>query len=547
MERQIAEAEDRYRRLVAASSDLVFLRKRGRILSANGAALRVLGHPLEDLLRYDLTHLAGAESSALLVTVLQEVEKGQACSNVQVQLQSKTGNALSMVMSAEMCMHNGESVMQIVMANITERQLAEEEAARFAEELFDAKAEAEESTRQLRQKHRELARLRDAVAQEHATQLSLVEQCRQDVRTPTAALHELSSLLDATGPTPQQRRYLDDMRTAVRALQDARFPELPATSSGHRSLAVRMQRMDVRQVILRLIDTHARKARQKGVALSGRVATDVPEDVISDPDRVTEILSELLANAVRHTLRGEILINVRLERRNGQSGALRCEVIDTGEGISQDHLDRIFLPYRRHEQPVLQTEMADGVGLALCRQIVERLGGTLGAESQEGFGSTFWCLLPFTLPVELKAPQSPLELPAAAPTGTLRVLIADDEEINRAVARRMMESLGCVVDVVNDGQEAVEAARSVSYALVILDRWMPGLDGFQAAAAIRTLSSSTPQLRIVAMSADMQEEDQRRYLAAGMDDTIGKPLKIERLRSLLAQWGLHERVAGARS
>lgn len=561
MERRIAEAEDRYRRLVATSSELIFLRKGRRILSANGAALRVLGYPLEELLRYDVAHFAGADCAALLTSLLEEVEKGQACSNVEVQMLSRAGNPLSVALSAEMCVQNGESVMQIVMTNTTERRSAEEEAARFAEELFDAKAEAEESTRQLRQKHRELARLRDAVAQEHATHLSLVEQCRQDVQTPTATLHDLLSVFDATEPTPDLRRHLDEMRTAVRALHEVRFPDLPAVSSGQRSLAVRMQRMDVRQLVLRLIDTYARRARQKGIALSARVATDVPEEVISDPDRLTEVLGELLANAVRHTLRGEVLVNVRLEPRDGQSGALRCEVIDTGEGVPQDYLSRLFLPYRQHEQPLLQAGMADGVGLALCRQILERLGGTLGAESRLGSGSTFWCLVPFTIPLQLAPPQSPLELPlalpaqsgpnkpamTAAPIGTPRVLVADDEEVNRAIARRMMESLGCIVDVASDGQEAVEAARSSSYALVILDCRMPGLDGFQAAAAIRTLSTSSPQLRIVAMSADMREEDQRRYMAAGMDDTIGKPLNIERLRLLLARWGLQAGVAGART
>jgi CheY-like chemotaxis protein len=146
-------------------------------------------------------------------------------------------------------------------------------------------------------------------------------------------------------------------------------------------------------------------------------------------------------------------------------------------------------------------------------------------------------------PVPDQAPEtSPVQGAGAAaaaamlPGAGLRVLVADDEEINRAVARRMLENLGCIVDMARDGFEAVEAVRAVRYDLTFLDVRMPGLDGFATAAAIRSMGNSALGLRIIAMSADMQESDQRRCIAAGMDDTIEKPLSLDIVNLLLTRW-----------
>jgi CheY-like chemotaxis protein len=203
----------------------------------------------------------------------------------------------------------------------------------------------------------------------------------------------------------------------------------------------------------------------------------------------------------------------------------------------------------------LRTDAPRGVGLRFCRQVVESMGGSIGVESELGRGSIFRCRIPCLIPatatrervhartrpllVESGAGVHQSAIPASAvavAAPAMRILVADDEDINRAIARRMLENFGCTVDIARDGFEAVEAVRAVPYDMVFLDVRMPGLDGFATAAAIRSMALPSQNVRIIAMSADMQEADQRRCISAGMDDTIEKPLSLDLVNLLLKRW-----------
>jgi CheY-like chemotaxis protein len=450
---------------------------------------------------------------------------------------------------------NGDRVMMVFMKDITAQCAAEEENARLVEENFDVRAEADEAMRVVRAKHREIVLLREQAA-DGAGGITEPRDADLQGRAPLATLRGITALLLESGLSDRQRRYVDDIRIALQDLETGEAPgETSLSEQDDRPFLVRPRDTDVREKVLSLVDRFARIARERGLALSMRVDTDVPPVLRLDADRWTEILTELVGNALRFTHQGEVIVSVHVERGANGGVVLRSDVTDTGDGIPPARIPTLFQNSGNDDPVFLRTDSPRGVGLRFCKQVIESMGGSITVESEPGRGSIFRCRIPCVTPqagqalrivvppVPDQAPEtSPVQGAGAAaaaamlPGAGLRVLVADDEEINRAVARRMLENLGCIVDMARDGFEAVEAVRAVRYDLTFLDVRMPGLDGFATAAAIRSMGNSALGLRIIAMSADMQESDQRRCIAAGMDDTIEKPLSLDIVNLLLTRW-----------
>ena len=555
MERQVSEVEDRYRRLMSHTSDLVFVVRERKILNASATAITALGYHPDELLQNDITRFASPDAVNVLLSVLAAPAGALPGSPARIRLQTKSGAVLTVDLTVANARQNGDRVMMLFMKDVTAQCAAEDENARLVEENFDVRAEAEEAMRVVRAKHREIVLLRDQRADGPDGGL---ESRGADLsgRAPLATLRGITALLLESGLSDRQRRYVDDIRAALQDIETSDVPgETAPLEDDDRPFLVRPRDTDVRERVLSLVDRFARIARERGLALSMRVDTDVPPVLRLDADRWTEILTELVGNALRFTHQGEVIVSVHVERGAHGAIVLRSDVTDTGDGISPARIPTLFQHAGNDDPVFLRTDSPRGVGLRFCKQVIESMGGSIAVESEPGRGSIFRCRIPCVTPqagqaLRIVKPPVPGHTPeasaaqasgaVAAPTslpGTgMRVLVADDEEINRAVARRMLENLGCTVDIARDGFEAVEAVRSVRYDLTFLDVRMPGLDGFATAAAIRSMGSAAAGLRIIAMSADMQESDQRRCIAAGMDDTIEKPLSLDIVNLLVTRW-----------
>lgn len=555
MERQIDEVDDRYRRLMARTSDLVFVVRDRRIVAVSASVMSVLGYSPDELVGKEITRFITEEHVGLVRSLTAEsAGKAAPSSSPVIHVRTRTDAAVTVELSVTPTRQNGERVFLLTMKDVTERELARRETARLAEELFEARSEAEEALRLVRFKHQEIAQLREDLDTEKASHAASAERWEQAVKVPLGTLNDLTgSLLDA-GLTPAQRRAVEEMRDALRTLSAMGVAAAMAQVTAPAGCNIRSRDTDVRQSVLSLMDRFARMAREKGIILSTRVDTDVPPILHLDADRWMEVLTELIGNALRFTHQGEVALTVHAERGESGSVTLRADVADTGEGIPAAIMPRLFERRPADGQVVVRADAPRGTSLPFCRQVVERMGGTISVESEPGRGSMFRCRIPCTVPLReekpgnLRMPRPPVRIPEEivhpvndppAVTGVHRgprVLVTDDEEINRAIARRMLENLGCSVDVARDGFEAVEAVRAVPYDMLFLDCRMPGLDGFAVAAAIRAMPGPPSGLRIIAMSGDMMESDQRRYIASGMDDTVEKPLLMERLRSVLDRW-----------
>jgi len=285
------------------------------------------------------------------------------------------------------------------------------------------------------------------------------------------------------------------------------------------------------------------QAEAKGLVLAVS-APDHLSAMQADAPRLTQVLLNLLSNAVKFTNTGQVTVVVNQVLADGE-GVLRVEVRDTGIGISSQQLDNVFDRFSQADAAVSRRFGGTGLGLAISRRIIEQMDGEIGVDSREGEGSCFW--FEIRAPLCDLAPEAPMEEPVTLdPLQATRLLLVEDNAVNRELIRIMLEPFGIKVDTANDGVAGVEALRQGSYDLVLMDIQMPGMDGLTATRRIRAMTdapgSRTP---IIAMTANVLPEQVANCIAAGMDDHLGKPINPSRLLEAIARWSgrVHTEVA----
>jgi CheY-like chemotaxis protein len=257
-----------------------------------------------------------------------------------------------------------------------------------------------------------------------------------------------------------------------------------------------------------------------------------------DSGRFRQVLLNLAANAIKFTQSGRIVV-----RACADAAGCRIEVEDTGVGIPADQLSKLFTKFTQVDSSDTRKYGGTGLGLAISRELIERMGGTIGVRSEPGKGSTFW----FTLPVAATAslPQAlPAVVPAisseSSPAGALhglRVLLAEDQPVNRLLAARILGNLGCTVETAENGRVACERATASAYDVILMDCQMPELDGFAATRAIRGIERpARRRVPVIALTANAMPEDRKRCLEAGMDDYLSKPFSAKALEQTLLRW-----------
>jgi signal transduction histidine kinase/ActR/RegA family two-component response regulator len=269
----------------------------------------------------------------------------------------------------------------------------------------------------------------------------------------------------------------------------------------------------------------AAQAELKGLAFEARYEGPAGVWALADAGRLRQVLNNLVGNAVKFTEAGRVDVRVGCVVEEGYV-RLWGEVTDTGPGMPEARLADIFEPFHQTEQGLRQG--GAGLGLAVCRQIVERMNGTISADLCEGGGARFRFEVPLhRLPEPAEA--APAEVGDELTTRTLHVLIADDNETNRMVARTLCEMFGCTSECVEDGAQAVTAAATGQFDLILMDVKMPVMDGVEATRRIRSRSDAVSQTPILALTANADPADAAFYRRCGMNGVVEKPVKPERL------------------
>ncbi|MBK6357862.1 MAG: response regulator [Betaproteobacteria bacterium] len=282
-------------------------------------------------------------------------------------------------------------------------------------------------------------------------------------------------------------------------------------------------------------------ATAKGLALTIAIAPELASRQLSgDPMRLGQIMLNLVSNAIKFTDAGSVRLDIAATDETAEDIGIRCTVHDTGIGISAADQARLFQAFEQSDNSMTRRYGGTGLGLAISKRLAVLMGGSIGVESEPGSGSTFW----FTARLKKSTSDgvSGSLTPVSLPEETLkarfagaRVLLAEDEPINQEVSRELLESAGLLVDLADDGVEAVELARRTNYDLVLLDLQMPNMNGIEAAVIIRSLPGRE-QLPILALTANAFASDRQKCLDAGMNDHIGKPVDPDQLFATLFKW-----------
>ncbi|MCA9552978.1 MAG: response regulator [Myxococcales bacterium] len=288
---------------------------------------------------------------------------------------------------------------------------------------------------------------------------------------------------------------------------------------------------DVTRLAREVVRLFTPEARQKGLHLGLSVSGTFPGAVVSDPVRIRQVLSNLVGNALKFTEEGQVVVELyRL-----QPGTLELVVRDTGVGIPPDKVASIFDAFTQADSSTTRRYGGSGLGLSVCRRLVEGMHGSIAVESEVGRGSIFRVKLPFQpAPASWVPPEPEPATPAdafahvAAP-----VLVVEDNEVNALVARRILESLGLEVEVCTDGEHAVTRAIEAQFAAILMDCHMPGFDGFDATEALRRQGVRVP---IIALTASAMAQDRERCFASGMNAFLSKPVGRELLAATLRDW-----------
>ncbi len=374
----------------------------------------------------------------------------------------------------------------------------------------------------------ELQQAKGAAESASRTKSDFLASMSHEIRTPMNAIMGIADLLAKTSLTQEQDKYVQIIRRAGDNLLNLINDILDLSKVEASQLELEQTRFSLTELLEKVTEMVAVRAQEKGLELVFGVAPDVSVNLVGDPTRLLQVLLNLVGNAIKFTEFGEVSLRITLDGNPAVPSGLRFTVTDTGIGIAHTHLGRVFERFTQADSSTTRRFGGSGLGLTICKRLVELMGGRIWAESVLGEGSVFLFAAPFEVAIgPLARAGATVDAVAARPLLPLRILLAEDSPDNRTITLAYLEATPYLVDVAENGAIACRMFEAGHYDLVLMDRQMPVMDGMTATQTIRTWEQANNQqpIPIIALTASALKGDREKCMAAGCTAYLTKPIR----------------------
>ena len=529
---ELEASRDRYHDLYDfAPVGYLTLDPNGMIEELNFTAATLLGMERKDLLHRQFTAQVVAEDQPRWMTLFLTVMKQDGKGSVELALQRRDGTVFqAQVDCATRKVGAGDTALRIALTDISERKQLEAELAQHRshlEQLVFARTA-------------ELAQAKDAAEAANRAKSIFLANMSHELRTPMNGVMGMTDLALRRAIDPKQIDWLTKSQGAAKHLMAVLNDILDISQIESERLTLEEKNFSLAQAIDEVLQMQEAPAQAKGLQLSGEIDAALPELLCGDAMRVKQILLNFTGNAIKFSERGAISVRASLAGEDSHSVLLKLEVSDQGIGISAEQQARLFHAFTQADGSMNRKYGGNGLGLIICKRIALLMGGDAGVVSEEGVGSTFWVTARIKFAVagqtaDTSLPIEPARDALARQFAGTRVLLVDDDPVNREVMTFLLETAGLAPESASNGREAVAMARTGGYGLILMDVQMPVMNGVEATRAIRELPDMA-RIPILAVTAHAFDEDRNSFLAAGMDDHITKPATSNQLCSTVLRW-----------
>lgn len=385
---------------------------------------------------------------------------------------------------------------------------------------------------------KDLIRAREASESANKAKSEFLAVMTHELRTPMNGVLGMLQLLQGTQLSKEQNEYVDVAINSGDHLLGLINDILDFSKIEQGRIDLDEQYFDLIESLKSLCDSFTPIAQKKGLQFNAHFMTHTNLWVKTDQTRLKQVLLNLMGNAVKFTDTGSINLSLQDMSIEGDEVDLAIVVQDTGKGINQEHLSRIFDAFQQEDASISRQYGGTGLGLAISKQLVEKMGGELDVQSEKDRGSTFICR--FRWPVNIASEHAETNQESAKQESfNGRVLLVEDNDVNQKVAMKMLNNLGVNVDLAEDGEVAVQRCQENTYDLVLMDLQMPNMDGYEATKIIRSEPGSNRHVPIIALTANAFYDVKTQCMQAGMSDFLAKPYKKATLMQVLSRW-LHQ-------